>query len=677
MQIRLPTTWLVVLLIAAHAIMAWSVSPQVGLTADEPVHIVSGMYYWQTGDFRFQPENGNLPQRLVALPWVLTGVKVPALSGTAWERADIWDLGHRLLDEAGPRRTALLAASRGMTVLLSCGLLALIYMWSAGLWGRRAGLVSLTAAVFCPNLLAHAGLATSDTAGALGFLAAVVAGWRLCHRVSVGRLVAAGLATGFLAVAKFSVVLLPVIIAGMLAVRIGRRASLPWTLPGLGSGRLRAHSSRIGALCGAWLTVTLVAWVMVWAAYGFRFAAAPADGGWMKDWDTILITQPQQVGLPQLGEPADAHLVQLQAGPLQAGLRWARDHRLLPEAWLYGLGFVTYHSHSRLAFFAGEHGTTGWWLYFPLAWWWKSTLAGLALVLCAGSAVALSRQRTRQWYRVAPLVLLAGVYGGVAMAGSLNIGLRHMLPVIAGGWVLVGAVVTLGFGWAWQRHTRRLAVAGSVGALLTAHVGASLVSRPNYLAHFNTLAGPAEHRHRLLVDSNLDWGQGLPALAEWLREHQGRSVYLSYFGSDDPAFYPELAKVVRWGDLPFSRKPRDLPTPLGPGLYVFGATQLERVYGYVRGPWTPERERLYQQLRSWLPAQGPRARGTALNGPGGGLLTPEQADLAREDYDALSLGKMTQLLQGMKPVAVLCGGALLVFELELRVRTQTTPKAGK
>ena len=661
MQIRLPSSWLVTLLIAAHAVMAWSVSPQVGVTADEPVHIVSGLYYWQTGDFRFQPENGNLPQRLAALPWVLAGIEVPAHSGSAWERADIWALGHQLVEQAGPRRTALLAASRGMSVLLGCGLLLVIYAWSAGLWGRRAGLVSLAAAAFCPNLLAHAGLATSDTAGALGFLAAVLAGWRLCHRVTIGRVAMAGLAAGFLAISKFSVVLLPVVVAGMLVVRICRHAPLPWSLPGLGTGRLRLRSRKIGALVGAWLTVIGVAWVIVWSAYGFRFAAAPAGGRWMQDWDAVLIAQPHSVGLPQLGEPRETHLVPLHAGVVQTGVRWARDHQLLPEAWLYGLAFVAYHSHARLEFFAGEYGTTGWWLYFPLAWWWKSTLAGMALVVAGITVTALGWRR--HGYRVAPLVLLGEVYGGISLASHLNIGLRHELPLIAVGWVLAGTVVTLGL----KGRSRRWRIAGvsTMGALLAAHAWSSIAARPNYLAYFNAMAGPMEQRHRLLADSNLDWGQGLPELAAWLPEHQqGRTVYLSYFGSDDPEFYPELSRVVRWGDLLFSRRPRALPTPLGPGLYVVGATQFERVYSYVRGPWTTERERLYRQLQTWLPQQGAQSPGTPLTAHNGRLLTPEEADLARADYDGLTLGRMTQLLQGRKPLTVLGGGALLLFDLE-------------
>lgn len=663
-QIRLPYVWIVALLIAAHAVMAWSVSPQVGVTSDEPVHIVSGLYYWQTGDFRFHPENGNFPQRWVALPWVLAEVEVPTKSGAAWEHADIWALGHQLLDTTGPRRTALLAASRGMTVLLSCGLLLVIHAWSAGLWGRWGGLVALAAAAFCPNLLAHAGLATSDTAGSLGFLAAVLAGWRLCHRVTLGRVALAGLAAGFLAIAKFSAVLLPVVIAGLLVVRVIRPTPLLWSLPGLGAGRFRHRSSRVWALGGAWMAALLVAWVIVWSAYGFRFAAAPTGGNWMKDWDTILIAQPQKVGLPQLGEPVEASQVALHAGPLQAGLRWARDHRILPEAWLYGLGFVAYHSHSRLAFFAGEHGTTGWWLYFPLAWWWKSTIAGILLVVAAGSAVALSPRRSRQGYRVAPLIILAVVYGGVAMAGNLNIGLRHGLPVIAVSWVLVGALGPLCAGLTWRRQARLMTVTGVIAVLLMAHAWASIASRPQYLAYFNCLAGPIEKRHRLLVDSNLDWGQGLPELAVWLQEHrQGRRVYLSYFGSDDPAFYPGLSGVVRWGDLPFSRKPRALPTPLGPGLYALGATQFERVYSYVRGPWTSERERLYLDLNAWLPQQGAQWPGATITGPTGRWLPPQEADLARADYDALTLGRFTHQLHRRKPLAVLAGGALLVFEL--------------
>jgi hypothetical protein len=38
-------------------------------------------------------------------------------------------------------------------------------------------------------------------------------------------------------------------------------------------------------------------------------------------------------------------------------------------------------------------------------------------------------------------------------------------------------------------------------------------------------------------ESNVDWGQDLPRLAAWQREHGPRPLRLFYFGSADPAAY--------------------------------------------------------------------------------------------------------------------------------------------
>jgi hypothetical protein len=41
----------------------------------------------------------------------------------------------------------------------------------------------------------------------------------------------------------------------------------------------------------------------------------------------------------------------------------------------------------------------------------------------------------------------------------------------------------------------------------------------------------------LLADSNLDWGQDLPAVARWRREHPQGTLFLRYYGTVDPGFY--------------------------------------------------------------------------------------------------------------------------------------------
>src|SRR4249920_2499349 len=47
------------------------------LTVDENGHLMAGYTYWKYNDYRLDPENGNLPQRLLALPLVLGNFQPP------------------------------------------------------------------------------------------------------------------------------------------------------------------------------------------------------------------------------------------------------------------------------------------------------------------------------------------------------------------------------------------------------------------------------------------------------------------------------------------------------------------------------------------------------------------------------------------------------------------------
>src|SRR5690606_30317593 len=114
----------------------------------------------------------------------------------------------------------LLMGARLMVALVSCGLAALACCWARSLFGKRGGMIALVIAVFCPHLLARAGLATSDLVAAAGFTIATLTWWRLLHQVSWTRVLAAGLATGVLALAKFSAVIFAPIAVVLLLARI-------------------------------------------------------------------------------------------------------------------------------------------------------------------------------------------------------------------------------------------------------------------------------------------------------------------------------------------------------------------------------------------------------------------------------------------------------------------------
>ena len=68
-------------------------------------------------------------------------------------------------------------------------------------------------------------------------------------------------------------------------------------------------------------------------------------------------------------------------------------------------------------------------------------------------------------------------------------------------------------------------------------VGAARI-HPHYLAYFNQIAGGPRGGARYLLDSNIDWGQDLKGLADYLKkEDMPGPVYVGYFGHDAPKLY--------------------------------------------------------------------------------------------------------------------------------------------
>ena len=109
-------------------------------------------------------------------------------------------------------------------------------------------------------------------------------------------------------------------------------------------------------------------------------------------------------------------------------------------AWEYFDGIrvaLMHNSNGHPAYLLGEARTFGWWYYFPVALAVKTPLALLAL-LAVGIGVCWSTRR-----RVVYLMPMAFSLGILlpAMAGNVNIGVRHVLPVYVGLAVIAGCAL--------------------------------------------------------------------------------------------------------------------------------------------------------------------------------------------------------------------------------------------
>lgn len=611
------------------------------VTSDETAHLVSGYSYWRFNDYRLQPENGNLPQRWGALPLLVQQPRLePADNPSAWSLSHVWALGQVFFFESGNNTDFMLATARATMALLSVATAWLVFAWSRRLWGDAAGLFSLALYTFSPTTLAHGPLVTSDMAAALALLVAAGAFWRYLEHPSVGRLAASLGFTGLAAVAKFSFLILVPVYGLLLGLHLLLRRADGHRLGPRDWGRL--------ATAGAAHVVAV--WALVWLFFGFRHSGfAPGlPPGWKYyvPWSELV--------------PA--------TGLRREVLLFLKEWRLFPEAYVHGFAYVLEAAQNRGAFLIGHHSPHGWWWFFPYAFLIKTPLAelaatGLALVALlhrvvgpTGRAALVARLRP-----LAPLLVLPAVYWAVSITSNLNIGHRHLLPIYPPLFILVGGLLRPAAG-------RRIRAAAAGLAVLAAVESSAI--RPHYLAFFNSTVGGPAQGWRHLVDSSLDWGQELPALAQWLDQHRrpGEKIYLSYFGMGDARYEGIDAEPLA----PYFHhyRPRYW-RELEPGLYCVGATMLQDPYSSWNGPWTARHEGVYRNLLRAMREELASGERTPLieefgEGPSHPLWNLERLRFAR-----LSL-----YLRQRAPAVVL-GHSLRVYRLdeaELRILVDGTPE---
>lgn len=222
---------------------------------------------------------------------------------------------------------------------------------------------------------------------------------------------------------------------------------------------------------------------------------------------------------------------------------------------------------ARLDFFWGEPGY-GWWNYFPVALSLKTPLPLLLLALLG----LWSALRYRQGHIVLILWTLPLLFLLLGMSGVLTIGYRHLLPAIPLLIVQAGGVVASIEGI----PARRWLTYGLLTALLLWFLVSVLRVYPHQDAYFNELAGDWTKWSTILVDSNLDWGQDLPALREWMTAHDVEQVNLAYFGKAVPEKYgvqyqplPSYLRFVEGVELNAYN-----PITPEPGWYAISATSL-------------------------------------------------------------------------------------------------------
>jgi hypothetical protein len=180
-------------------------------------------------------------------------------------------------------------------------------------------------------------------------------------------------------------------------------------------------------------------------------------------------------------------------------------------------------------YFLGEITSHGSFAYLPVAFLIKTPVGTLLMIV---ASLLFCRAGVCPDRRTALFLLVpSGVYFAAMAATRVNLGLRYILPIYPFLFVLAARVGTITFANVLATILVRVGAFAAVG--LTA--ASSLMVAPHQLAYFNELIGGPDQGHRYLSDSNLDWGQDLKGLRNYMDREGIPAIYLSYFGTAPPS----------------------------------------------------------------------------------------------------------------------------------------------
>ncbi len=414
---------------------------------------------------------------MAVLPYFFGGLRLPegyVFWDWLWENSSIEDYWLQL------------SLARLGSLVFGIVLAWFVYRWGSDLHGPNLGLIACFLVTFSPNVIAHAGLATLDIGAAATTVAAAHYYYRWAEKPSLRVCVLSAFWTGIACLTKMSaVVFLPaVFVVMLLVVKRGRSLVASFTVKAL-----RRAAASVAAF-------VLVTGGVIWAGYLF-------------DVGTLY-------GYTPPGCEADTWFSE--------GLAESFSTYTIP-APQFLVGFIAVIEHNEcghLAYLLGNTSGHGWWYYFPIAVGVKTTIP---LLLLFGMSIGLSASNRFDGL-ARPVMIATAMFAtilAIGMSSNINIGIRHVLaayPMMA----LAGAAVL-----AKRASGVRVGRRWVIGMLLLGWHGVeSFAAHPDYLPYFNQIARGREEK--IIIDSNLDWGQDLERLSHFLKDNRDVSVRVIYQG---------------------------------------------------------------------------------------------------------------------------------------------------
>ncbi len=480
---------------------------------DEVAHIPAGYSYLKFGDYRLNPEHPPLLKDLAALPLLFLDLKFPTnLSAWTTEANGQWETGWHFIYHIGNNADQILFWSRLPILLLSLVFGYVIYRFCKKRYGLNVALLSLFFFALSPNLLAHSRFVTTDLGIAAFIFFALLFFFEYLEKPTWKNLWFATIFFALMQLAKFSAVIMYpfFILLTVIALLVWKKSIYIWGL----------------------VFIFAVSFALIWIFY------IPHTWNMPLLAQDNLITSSLQWGF---GKKVGEFLVSLNDLPGMKSI----------VQYLLGVAMVlTRVQGGNTTYFLGSVSNQSFAWYFPVSYLIKTPVPELFLAFLTLSsgiyryfrkAPAAIKQKTIKYAREnfveLTFILFIIYYSYLSISGNLNLGIRHLFPIIPLILILVAKETV-----DWIRETKspelKLGYQGTLVLLLTWYGLSNFLIFPNYVAYFNEIIGGPQQAYKYVSDSNIDWGQDLKRLVTYVKAHpEINKIAVDYFGGGEPKYY--------------------------------------------------------------------------------------------------------------------------------------------
>jgi 4-amino-4-deoxy-L-arabinose transferase-like glycosyltransferase len=547
----------------------------IAITADENSHIPAGYYYLKTGKYFINPEHPPLMKDISALPLLLLNPTLPNISDSKELYANYlknkanltgfelpknleienyqWSWGYIFLFNPDNNPDVIAFWSRLSVIFFNAIFLFLFYYFISKLWDRRASLAALFLIAIPQFNIAHGSLVTMDFMSAVLQIIAIACFCLYMKSFVAGRkdfkyFFICVLFLSLALLSKFSsIILIPTLfLGGFIHVFFPKnpRKSI-WIY-------LLRYS-------------TILISTFIFISFFYYFHIRNMDNADMIR--QLVYNYPK--GLPWWGVELLSSLTI--GNPITKGLAEYISGLLLVVGRMDLADQVNY-------FMGRFYGAEGAGIsYFPILYLTKTPMAILLLGVISLILGLFTLFRKREGFEYnfrlfsskifnLTLFLFVYFYAVTTLSSNLQIGLRHILPIMFA--ISLFIARTMDIFWEKEKwkfiKIKYIFTIASIWLIIS-----TIVTFPFYLSYYNYFGGGTEKGYEIATDSNYDWGQDVKLLAKWVRENNIREIYTDVTTKIPLDYYFEDGRVAHNFDIEWWGLPETKPCYIAVSMFEY------------------------------------------------------------------------------------------------------------